>query len=71
MRPTASPPRQPGTITVEQAAERLGISRSAAYRCVQLGQIPALRLGRFWRVPVARLEAMLSADPTLGGAASG
>lgn len=59
------------TLTVEQAAERLGISRSAAYRCVHLGQIPALRLGRKLKVPTDRLEAMLAADPTLGGAVDG
>lgn len=64
-------PAKARTITVEQAAERLGISRSAAYRCVHLGQIPALRLGRKFRVPTDRLEAMLAADPTLEGAVDG
>lgn len=64
-------PAKARTITVEQAAERLGISRSAAYRCVHLGQIPALRLGRRLKVPTDKLEAMLTADPTLGGVAGG
>jgi excisionase family DNA binding protein len=54
--------REARTITVEEAARRLGISRSAAYRCVHLGQIPALRLGGRFKVPVDALERMLQGE---------
>lgn len=50
------------TISVEEAGRRLGIGRSAAYAAVRRGEIPAIRLGRLWRVPTARLDQMLRGD---------
>jgi excisionase family DNA binding protein len=47
------------TYTVEEAAERLGISRSAAYDAVHAGTIPALRFGRRIVVPRAALDRLL------------
>jgi excisionase family DNA binding protein len=49
----------PPTISVAQAAELLGVSRSAAYRAVAAGQLPALRLGRRIHIPTAPLLEML------------
>jgi excisionase family DNA binding protein len=49
----------PPTISVQQAAKLLGLSRSAAYRAVAAGQLPVLRLGRRIYIPTARLLAML------------
>ncbi len=40
------------TITVEEAAELLGIGRSAAYEAARRGQLPTRRLGRRIFVPV-------------------
>ena len=57
-------PPQARTITVEEAATLLGISRSAAYRCVHLGQIPTVRLGRKFKVPLDALERLLSSPGT-------
>jgi excisionase family DNA binding protein len=51
------------TITVEEAAEMLGISRTSAYGCATRKEIPTLRLGRRVLVPVARLMAMLEDEP--------
>lgn len=44
---------QKGTqyITVEEVAERLGISRNAAYLAVKSGDIPSVKIGRTIRVP--------------------
>jgi excisionase family DNA binding protein len=42
------------TITGEEAAARLGISRGLAYELVRRGDIPTLRLGRRIVVPTAR-----------------
>ena len=53
----------PPTISVAQAAELLGVSRSAAYRAVAAGQLPALRLGRRIHIPTAPLLAMLGVSP--------
>lgn len=47
-------------LTVEEAAEALRISRSAAYRAVRAGEIPSIRLGaRSLRVPAHALAALL------------
>jgi excisionase family DNA binding protein len=53
----------PPTISVAQAAELLGVSRSAAYRAVAAGQLPAPRLGRRIHIPTAPLLAMLGVSP--------
>jgi excisionase family DNA binding protein len=47
------------TITVEEASEALGISRSLAYELVRRGEIPSLRLGRRIVVPVRALEDLV------------
>jgi excisionase family DNA binding protein len=50
---------EPLTITVEQAARRLGISRGLAYTLVRRGEIPAVRLGRRLVVPAGTVELIL------------
>lgn len=44
-------PIAPVMLTVPEVARTLRISRSAAYRLVEAGTIPAVRLGRSVRVP--------------------
>jgi excisionase family DNA binding protein len=51
--------RDRSTITVEQAAPILGIGRSTAYVLARCGELPTLRLGRRYVVPVAGLRRML------------
>ena len=51
------------TITVGEAAEMLGISRTSAYLCARRREIPTVRLGRRVLVPIARFMAMLEEDP--------
>ena len=55
------------TITVDEAAELLGVSRSTAYSLVRQGQLPSLRLGRRIVVPVRRLLAVLDGGPAARG----
>jgi excisionase family DNA binding protein len=50
------------TITVGEAAEMLGISRTSAYLCARRREIPTVRLGRRVLVPLVRFMAMLEAD---------
>lgn len=50
------------TLTVDEAADVLGVSRDVAYRCVESGDIPSLRLGRRIVVPTAKLLALLGVD---------
>lgn len=49
----------PPTISVEEAAELVGIGRNAAYRSAATGELPAIRIGRRLRVPTARLLELL------------
>lgn len=49
------------TLTVEEAAASLGISRASAYEAVRRGEIPAIRIGRRLLVPKARLDRLLDA----------
>jgi excisionase family DNA binding protein len=47
------------TMSVEEAGEMLGISRSLTYELVRRGELPCLRLGRRLVVPIRALEAMV------------
>lgn len=47
------------TMSVSEAALRLGISRAHAYRMVAAGELPSLRLGRRTVVPVVALRRLL------------
>lgn len=47
------------TLTVEEAAEVIGISRAQAYRCVRRGELRAVQLGRRLVVPLVALEDLL------------
>jgi excisionase family DNA binding protein len=48
------------TLSVTQAAEKLGVSRNLAYEAIKAGQIPHIRIGRRILVPEAALERLLS-----------
>ena len=47
------------TITVEQAADALGIGRSSAYKGVATGEIPSVRIGGRIVVPTAAFKRLL------------
>ena len=49
----------PLLVTVPRAAELLGISRSAAYRCAASGELPTTHLGGRVYVVTARLQMLL------------
>lgn len=49
----------PSLISVEDAGELLGLSRSAAYRAAARGEVPTIRFGRNMRVPKGRLLRLL------------
>jgi len=52
------------TLTVQEAAELIGISRAHAYELVRQSTIPSLKLGRRVVIPRRALERMLDArDP--------
>jgi excisionase family DNA binding protein len=47
------------TLTVEETARLLGISRGAAYEAVRRGELPSLRIGRRILIPRSRLADLL------------
>lgn len=51
------------TLRIEEAAESLGISRTALYPLLRSGAIPVVRFGRSVRIPLAELERYV-ADQT-------
>ena len=48
------------TLTVDEAAVLLGIGRILAYEAVARGEIPSIRVGRRYLVPVAALGKLLA-----------
>jgi excisionase family DNA binding protein len=48
------------TLTVEEAARILGISRAVAYEAVAHGEIPCIRIGKRILVPKAALDRLLN-----------
>ena len=49
------------TVSVEEAAAMLGISRALAYTLVNRSELPSIRLGRRRVIPLAALERVLAA----------
>ena len=48
------------TVTVTEAANLLGISRSLAYELVARRELPSIRLGRRLVIPVEQLERFVA-----------
>jgi excisionase family DNA binding protein len=54
-----TPPVRRLTLTVGEASQVLGVSRSYAYELVRRGELPCMRLGRRIVIPVRALDALL------------
>jgi len=50
------------TVTVDEVAALLGISRNSAYNAVKDGTIPSIMIGHRILVPTAALRRMLQVD---------
>ncbi len=53
----------PRTLTVDEAARELRISRNAAYEAVRRGEIPSIRFGKRIVIPRAAFERLLDSAP--------
>jgi excisionase family DNA binding protein len=51
-------------LTALEVQELLHIDRSTVYRMAEDGRLPAIRVGRSWRFPTDRIEALLDAGHT-------
>ena len=52
------------TLTIDETAKLLGVSRPTASRAAHAGQLPVVRLGRTLRVSRPALERLLAAPPS-------
>jgi excisionase family DNA binding protein len=55
--------RSLSTISLPQAALVVGIGRNEAYAAAKRKEIPAIRVGGLWRVPVPQLARMIDGVP--------
>ncbi|GGC09041.1 helix-turn-helix domain-containing protein [Cellulomonas carbonis] len=57
-------PQQPRLryLTVAEVADTMRVSRMTVYRLVHGGELPAVRVGRSFRVPQDALDAYLEAS---------
>jgi excisionase family DNA binding protein len=63
-------------LSVKQVAERLGLCKMTVYRLIHAGKIPAVQVGKSYRIEQADLMAYLRRSKTRGkinpsGAAGG
>ena len=47
-------------LTIEEAAERLGVGRTLMYALVSSGEVESVRIGRLRRVPTDALDAYVA-----------
>ena len=57
---TQSQPDSPVLVTVEEAARRLSIGRTATYMLVLRGELQSVKIGRTRRVVVASIDDYVS-----------
>ncbi len=50
----------PRFVTVAEVADLMRVSRMTVYRMVHSGELPAVRMGRSYRVPLAAVEDLIS-----------
>lgn len=62
---------EPLTMSIEEAAQRLGVSRGLAYEAARRGELPTIRLGRRLLVPTARLLELVGAQEMRAAGLSG
>ena len=53
-------------VSVEEAAEVLGLHPATVQRAIKRGDLPATRIGRKWRIRPSDLEPRYHAEATAG-----
>ncbi len=66
---TSQSPTRP-LLTALEVQELLHIDRSTVYRMAEDGRLPAIRVGRSWRFPADRIEALLDSSQSEGSTPS-
>lgn len=66
-------PKTPQFLTVSEVAEVMRVSRMTVYRLIHAGELPAIRVGKSFRVPNAAVLQLLDVtwsmdqDTEMGG----
>jgi len=55
-------PSGPGFLTVPETAERMRVSKMTVYRLIRSGKLPAVQIGKTYRVKETDLEEYLDAS---------
>ena len=61
-KPSAKALTEEPTLTVDEAAALLKMSRAGAYNAIRDGNIPNIKIGRLIRVPTASLRKLLGIE---------
>jgi excisionase family DNA binding protein len=54
-------------LSLEEVADKLGVTYQLIYRLVRSGELPAVRLGKLYRVASADLDAYLESSKSVSG----
>lgn len=49
----------PIVLSPVEAMEALGVGKNTIYRLLNTGKLPAVKIGRMWRIPVSALDEIL------------
>jgi excisionase family DNA binding protein len=49
-------------LTTAEAAELYQLDMDTVLKCLRTGEIPGFKVGRQWRIPAAKVLALLSGD---------
>lgn len=49
----------PIVLSPAEAMEVLGVGKNTIYRLLNTGKLPAVKIGRMWRIPVSALDELL------------
>ena len=52
--------RLPVVLTAAEAMDVLGVGKNTMYRLLKTGELPAVRIGRAWRINLENLQAFLA-----------
>jgi len=64
---TQSPPTKSNFVTVSEVARQLRVSNMTVYRLINAGDLPAVRVGKSYRIREGDLDAYLSGRYTQAG----
>lgn len=63
MKPGATPSATKLTLSADEVAASLGVSRAKVYEAIHVGELPSIRFGRRVLVPTHALYELVGATP--------